>query len=135
MEQNAWRQPRTGFVTDPAAGIEVTLSLIFELLKITDLAFRHGAGKSAAYKLYSSKFFVKCANATLFRSTSLLSWRVGETGEERVLRHEASRIRKNTGETTMLRCAVRKQLCGLPPLLDRASENDIRTPVETGTGA
>jgi len=135
MEQNVRRQLRTGFVTDPAAGIKVTFSLIFELLKITDLAFRHGAGRGAVYKLYSFKFFVKCANATLFRGTSLLSWRVGETGEERVLRHEASRIRKNTGETPMLRCAVRKQLCGLPRLLDRASENDVRTPVETGTGA
>ena len=66
MEQNLRRQPRTGFVTDPAAGIEVTLSLIFELLKITDSAFRHGAGRGAIYKLYSFKFFVKCAIATLF---------------------------------------------------------------------
>jgi hypothetical protein len=77
MEQNARRHPRTGFVTGPAAGIEVTLSLIFELLKITDLTFRHGAGRSAIYKLNSFKFFVKCAIATPFSGhpTSVLACR------------------------------------------------------------
>src|SRR5208283_3167861 len=98
MEQNVRRRLRTGFVTDPAAGIKVTFSLIFELLKITDLAFRHGAGRGAVYKLYTFKFFVKCAKAPLCRGISLLSGRGRGTGEERVVRHGAARIRKNTGE-------------------------------------